>query len=56
MTAKYPWPVPAEADVQEALAGVIGDMQRGLPPKIEEALILLADLSAARDGRDGREL
>jgi hypothetical protein len=44
----YQWPVPAEADVRRALLGAMGDMERGLPPKVEELLIIFASLHAAR--------
>ena len=49
MTGKYEWPVPEDADVLEALLGVSGDVERGLPPKHEEFMIILACcLSAER--------
>ena len=44
----YEWPVPSEADTRDALLGAIGDMQRGLPPKAGELLIIFAFLHAGR--------
>lgn len=41
MTVAYPWPVPDDTAVLEALSGVLGDAERGLPPKIEEAALIL---------------
>lgn len=43
----YEWPVPDDADVLAALLGAIGDMERGLPPKAEELLIVFASQHAA---------
>ena len=45
-TDHYTWPVPSPADTACALAGISGDLRRGLPPKIEDALILLAAVRA----------
>ncbi len=45
--ADYAWPVPSPAEVARALAGISGDIARGLPPKIEDALIVLAAVRAA---------
>ncbi len=49
----YQWPVPGEADVRRALLGALGDIERGLPPKVEELLIItvLPSVHAAR--KDG---
>jgi len=44
---RYAWPVPAAADAARALEGISGDLARGLPPKLDEALIFLAALHAA---------
>jgi hypothetical protein len=46
-TGHYPWPVPSPADTARALAGISGDLSRGLPPKIDDALTLLAAVRAA---------
>ena len=46
-TDHYTWPVPSPADTARALAGISGDITRGLPPKIEDALIFLAAVRAA---------
>jgi hypothetical protein len=43
----YEWPVPSEADVLAALFGAMGDMERGLPPKTEELLVIFAFEHAA---------
>jgi hypothetical protein len=43
----YEWPVPNEADTQDALLGALGDMERGLVPKVEELLVIFASLRAA---------
>jgi hypothetical protein len=43
----YEWPVLSEADVEKALLGAAGDMDRGLAPKTEEMLIILAAMHAA---------
>ena len=45
----YAWPVPAPADTARALEGISGDIARGLPPKIDDALIFLAAVRAADD-------
>ena len=41
-TDRYAWPVPSPADTARAIADIGGDLWRGLPPKIDDALILLA--------------
>jgi hypothetical protein len=46
-TDHYLWPVPSPADTARALAGIGGDIRRGLPPKIDDALIFLAAVRAA---------
>jgi hypothetical protein len=46
-TGPYTWPVPDPADTTRALAGISGDITRGLPPKTGEALIFLAAVHAA---------
>jgi hypothetical protein len=46
---RYVWPVPSPADAARALAGISGDIARGLPPKLDEALIFLAAVRAADD-------
>ena len=46
-TDQYTWPVPSPTDTARALAGIDGDIRRGLPPKIEDALIFLAAVRAA---------
>ena len=46
-TDPYTWPVPSPADTARALAGISGDIRRGLPPKIDDALIFLAAVRAA---------
>ncbi len=43
---RYAWPVPAPADAARALDGISGDLARGLPPKLDDALTVLADLRA----------
>jgi hypothetical protein len=43
----YEWPVPSHVDALEAMAGAIGDMERGLPPKAEELLVIFAYMNAA---------
>jgi hypothetical protein len=50
--ADYAWPVPSTADAARALAGISGDIARGLPPKLDEALIFLAAVYAADPGPD----
>ena len=50
-TDHYTWPVPSPADTARALAGISGDIRRGLPPKIDDALIFLAAVRAARHPR-----
>jgi hypothetical protein len=47
VTDRYTWPVPSPADTARALAGISGDIARGLPPKVDEALIVLAAIRAA---------
>jgi hypothetical protein len=49
--ADYTWPVPADADAARALDGISGDLARGLPPKLDEALIFLAAVRAADPDR-----
>ena len=49
--ADYTWPVPAAADTARALEGISGDIARGLPPKLDEALIVLAAVRAAGPDR-----
>lgn len=46
-TDQYIWPIPSPADTARALDGISGDIARGLPPKIEDALIFLAAVRAA---------
>ena len=46
-TDRYAWPVPSPADTARALAGISGDLWRGLPPKIDDALTVLAAVRAA---------
>ena len=48
---RYAWPVPADADTARALDGISGDLARGLPPKLDEALIFLAAVRAADPDR-----
>ncbi len=43
------WPIPTPADTARALAGICGDIRRGLPPKLDDALIFLAAVRAASD-------
>ena len=43
----YSWPVPSPADTDRALTGIGGDIARGLPPKLDDALIVLAAVRAA---------
>jgi hypothetical protein len=38
----YEWPDPDPADVLPALLGAIGDMERGLPPKTGDLLVIFA--------------
>jgi hypothetical protein len=47
VTDRYTWPTPSPADTARALAGIDGDIRRGLPPKIDDALIVLAAVRAA---------
>jgi hypothetical protein len=47
MTDRYAWPIPDPADTARALAGIDGDIRRGLPPKVDDALIVLAAVRAA---------
>lgn len=44
---RYTWPAPSSADTARAVAGIAGDLRRGLPPKIDDALIVLAAARAA---------
>ena len=46
-TGHYAWPVPSPADTARALAGIDGDLRHGLPPQIDDALIVLAAVRAA---------
>lgn len=47
MTDRYTWPTPDPADTARALAGIDGDIRHGLPPKVDDALIVLAAVRAA---------
>jgi hypothetical protein len=47
VTDRYTWPDPDPADTARALAGIGGDIRHGLPPKVDEALIVLAAVRAA---------
>lgn len=47
VTDRYTWPAPSPADTARALAGIDGDIRHGLPPKIDDALIVLAAARAA---------
>jgi len=49
-TGQYAWPVPSAADAARALVGISGDIARGLPPKLDDALIFLAAVRAAGTG------
>ncbi len=51
-TDHYAWPTPSPADTARALAGISGDIERGLPPKVDDALIFLAAIRAADDTAD----
>ena len=46
-TDQYLWPVPSPADTARALVDIGGDISRGLPPKIDDALTVLAAGRAA---------
>ena len=46
----YAWPVPTAADAARALADMDGDLRRGLPPKVDDALIVLAAARATDTG------
>jgi hypothetical protein len=46
-TGSCAWPVPGPAGTARALAGISGDIARGLPPKTGDALIFLAAVRAA---------
>src|SRR5690348_3863767 len=46
----YTWPVPAAADAARALADMDGDLRHGLPPKVDDALIVLAAARAVDTG------
>ena len=46
-TDRYAWPVPSPADTARAIADIGGDLWRGLPPKIDDALTVLAAVRAA---------
>ena len=52
MTDRYTWPTPSPADTARALAGIDGDIRHGLPPKIDDALIVLAAVRAADSAPD----
>ena len=52
VTDRYTWPTPSPADTARALAGICGDIRRGLPPKIDDALIVLAAVRAATTSPD----
>jgi hypothetical protein len=43
----YAWPQPSPADTARALEDISGDLRRGLPPKLDDALIVLAAARAA---------
>ena len=43
----YAWPAQGPADTARALEGISGDIRRGLPPKLDDALIVLAAARAA---------
>jgi hypothetical protein len=47
MTDRATWPTPSPADTGRAVAGIDGDIRRGLPPKVDDALIFLAAVRAA---------
>jgi hypothetical protein len=47
LTGRYSWPIPDPADTARALAGIGGDIRHGLPPKLDDALIVLAALRAS---------
>jgi hypothetical protein len=52
VTDRYTWPTPSPADTARALAGIDGDIRRGLPPKLDDALILLAAIRVADTALD----
>jgi hypothetical protein len=43
---RYAWPEPGPADTARALEDISGDLARGLPPKLDDALIFLAAIRA----------
>ena len=47
---RYAWPVPTAADAARALADMDGDLRHGLPPKVDDALIVLAAARATGTG------
>ncbi len=53
---RYTWPMPGPADTARAVAGISGDLRRGLPPKIDDALIFLAAVRAADTPDPGRPI
>jgi hypothetical protein len=55
VTGRYTWPAPSPADTARALAGIDGDIRRGLPPKLDDALIVLAAVRAADASPDPDE-
>jgi len=52
VTDRYTWPVPDPADTARALASISGDIRCGLPPKLDDALIVLAAVRAADTASD----
>ena len=55
-TDHYTWPVPSPADTARALAGIGGDIARGLPPKLDDALIFLAAVRADATPSSGQPI
>ena len=45
---RYTWPEPTPAEAVDAFAGVIGDIRRDLPPKLDDVLVFLAAVRAER--------
>jgi len=52
----YAWPAPSPADTARAAEGIAGDIWRGLPPKIDDALIFLAAIRALDEDGNGSSL
>jgi hypothetical protein len=52
VTDRYTWPAPSPADTARAITGIDGDIRRGLPPKLDDALIFLAAIRAAEAAPD----